>query len=336
MKRNLWIVLLLGLNSVVLGCLPAKFIREDSSVVSPRMDTQFVYLALEFLETGDRELLPRIAETCAARHLAAHAQRVSMAGSGPNAEELIEQVLTSASMADVDPEEIRAKLSLMETDRNAQLRCWNEAAAYLPRGALSEAVLFLTVGYDIGVAVSGQASLNLAHPHFAEKPEEIWFYCVHELHHAGFQKYNDMPALADIRTTRELADLIRYLTTMEGLAVHAARRWRTESGALESDSDYVALLDPERMDVYEKEFFRLYRSLAEVRPRPVEKGDWEILGRMSTVDRLWYRVGARMANRIQKELRRDVLIETIVEGPAAFFGLYAELTSKKSYDRGGP
>jgi len=297
------------------------------------MDTQFVHLALEFLETGDRELLPGIAETRAARHLAAHAQRASVAGSGPNAEELIEQLLTSVSMADVDPEAIRAKLSWMETDCNAQLRCWNEAAACLPSGALSEGVLFLTVGYDIGVAVSGQASLNLAHPHFTENPGEIWFYSVHELHHAGFQKYHDMQALADIRTTGDLADLVMYLTTMEGLAVHAARRWRTESGALESDSDYVALLDPERMDVYEKEFFRLYRGLAEVRPRPVEEGDWEILGRMSTADRLWYRVGARMANRIQEELGRDALIETIVEGPAAFFGLYAELAIKDSCDR---
>jgi hypothetical protein len=300
------------------------------------MDTKFARLALDFLETGDRELLPRIAETRAARHIATHAQRVSVKGEAPNARELAEQVLTSASIADVDPEEIRARLSLMETDPKAQLRCWKEAAAYLPKGAISDATLFLTVGYDIGVAVSGNASLNLAHPHFARKPEELWFYCVHELHHAGFQKYDELPRLVDIKTNYDLADLIRYLTTMEGLAVHAARRWRTEAGALDSDSDYVALLDPQRMDVYEKEFFTLYRGLAAGRLRLLEKGDWEILERMSTGDRLWYRVGARMANQIEKELGRDILVETIEEGPTAFFDRYAELAMKKSRDRGKP
>ncbi len=293
-------------------------------MVSLRIDARFAHLALDYLKAGDRELLTLIAETRAASHIAAHARTVSISGDAPTARELVEQLLTSTSMADVDLDEIRARLSLIEADRETQYRCWEEAAAYLPTGALSDATLFLTIGYDIGVAVSGNASLNLAHPHFAKKAEELWFYCVHELHHAGFQKFHELPRLADIKLTSDLVALIRYLTTMEGLAVHAARRWRTAAGALESDSDYLALLDQQRMDMYEKEYLALYCGLVATGPRLLEEGDWEILEQMSTGDRLWYRVGARMAYRIENALGRDSLIESVVEGPKAFFDRSAE------------
>lgn len=297
---------------------------------SPSIDTRFAFLALDFLQTGDRELLTSIAETRAASHLAAHARRVSISGVAPTARELVEQILTSPSMADADLDEIRLRLALVESDRERQNHCWEEAAYYLPQGALSDATLFVTIGYDIGVAVSGNASLNLAHPHFVENADELWFYCVHELHHAGFQRYHDLPRLADIKLTDGLLALIRYLTMMEGLAVHAARRWRTTIGALENDPDYLALLDNKRMDTYEKEYFMLYRDLAAEGARPLEKGDWEILEKMSAGDRLWYRVGAKMAYRIEKVLGREILIELIVDGSDAFFKRSTEASSAMS------
>ncbi len=290
------------------------------------VDSTFAYLALDFLETEDRELLNDIAETDAARHLAAHSRRVSLSGDLVDPFELVERLLTSPSISDINLEEVRTRLSSIEFDHTSQHRCWNEAAALLPVGALSGTVLYLTVGYDIGVAIAGQASINLAHPHFQENsPEELWFYIVHEIHHAGFQKYYPLPALADTRAISDLAYLVQYLTHLEGLAVHAARRWRTETGALEWDSDYEALLNSERMYFYEKEFFSIYRSLLDEGERPIENEDWEILGRMSTGDRLWYRVGASMADRIDKALGRRLLIATVEDGPDAFFDRYMEL-----------
>jgi hypothetical protein len=305
----------------------------ERSSKSPRVDTSFAFLALQFLQSGDEDLLSRIADTGAARHLATHAQRVSTSGDALSARDLVERVLTELSRArSVDRRALGDRLSWVEKNRSAQARCWDEAAAFLPRGALSRTVLYLTVGYDIGVAVAGEASLNLAHPHFAEDREEIWFYCVHEVHHAGLQRYHDLPVLANVKTTSDLAELIRYLTTLEGLAVHAARGWRTEAGALQADADYAALLDPERMDQYEEEFLKLYLGLVEAPPRPLEEQDWEIVERMSSGDRLWYRVGARMADRLERALGREVLIETVLEGPDAFFSRYGEFTDWKRED----
>ncbi len=220
----------------------------------------------------------------------------------------------------------------METNREAQVRCWKEAGATLPEGALADATLFLTVGYDIGVAVSGNASLNLAHPHFENDLNELWFYSVHELHHAGWHTYHPLPELSRVGTTRALAGLIRYCTAMEGLAVHAARNWRAEAGALSSDPDYVALLDAQRMDRYEAQFFALLRDLQAEEPRSLEEADWDILELMSTGERLWYRVGARMVYRIEQALGRDVLVEASLQGPDQVFNLYAELDISNARD----
>jgi hypothetical protein len=96
-----------------------------------------------------------------------------------------------------------------------------------------------------------------------------------------------------------------------------------------TDVDYAALIDPKSMDRYEEEFFRRYSGLVGASPRPLEEKGWEIVERRSSGDRLWYRVGARIAGRLERELGREMLIETILEGPGAFFSRYAEITDTK-------
>lgn len=46
----------------------------------------------------------------------------------------------------------------------------NDVLHYLPREFRFRGNLFLTVGYDIGVALASNASLNGAHPHFDGHP----------------------------------------------------------------------------------------------------------------------------------------------------------------------
>jgi len=303
-------------------------IMKGKPILPVKIDVKFAELAIEYLETGDIEILKRIARTHAAVFLAAHSRRISFSGDEPDIESLVEQLLSSSSMNDVSPDEVRSRLQMVKNDFNAWDRSISEAADYLPSGALLETVLYLTIGYDIGVALANEASINLAHAHFAANPCEMWFYIVHELHHSGFQKYHPLPMLRNIRTTRDLVDLIRYLTTLEGLAVHAARKWREDAEAMQADSDYLALLDEQRMASYEQDFFCLFNDLAKAEPRSLEDGDWSILERMSSGNRLWYRVGALMANRIEEELGRDAIVDTVLQGPAAFFDRYFELADK--------
>ena len=99
-----------------------------------------------------------------------------------------------------------------------QQMCLSEAVKYDPPDAKIEGKLFFTWGYDIGVAVWRIASLNLAHRSFREDRAEIWYYCIHELHHTLVMKNYPMPRLADVKDTRQFLELVQYLTFLEGRA----------------------------------------------------------------------------------------------------------------------
>jgi hypothetical protein len=49
----------------------------------------------------------------------------------------------------------------------------NDALRYLPAGFRFRGSLFLTFGYDIGVALAPNASLNGASPRFDGRPREL-------------------------------------------------------------------------------------------------------------------------------------------------------------------
>lgn len=61
-----------------------------------------------------------------------------------------------------------------------------ECLKYLPGNFNYSGNLFFTFGYDLGVVYGKNASVNLAHPQFIKDINEIKYYAIHELHHAGF------------------------------------------------------------------------------------------------------------------------------------------------------
>jgi hypothetical protein len=290
----------------------------------PKLDSSFARLSLDYLETGNATLLAQIADTAAARHIGMYARRISRTTEGPTDAELVKQVLDKVRAAGLDVPATRKRLQAIERDKASLARCWKEAAAYLPSGALDRSTLYLQVGYDIGSAVAGDASLNIAHERFTTNPREIWLSCVYEVHRAGVQQRHELPSLSQARRVSDLAALVRYFTFLEGMAVHAARGWRAQRNALRADSDYVALGDPRRMTRYEQEYFRLYNEIAGDSGM-LRETNWEIVQRMSTGDRLWYRVGALMAERIERARGREFLRRLVIEGPDRFFATYASL-----------
>ena len=285
-------------------------------------DFDFVDGALEYLATGDDATLQSVASSDAAMHLAVHASRVSLDGKEQSPREVTEGLLRPRREKAENAQAVRQLLSAVRQDARRQEACLSEVVAHLPEGSLTGARLYFTYGYDIGVAVSGNASLNLAHEHFLQDREEIWFYCVHELHHAGFQVFHDLPKLAELDTTSDLLGLVEYATQLEGTAVYAAWDWRERAGALAGDEDYRALLDNDLMARLEQEYFEIYDRLRSEPARPLVDSDWAILDRMSGGDRLWYRVGALMAAAIDTARGREELCRLVEAGPRAFIDAY--------------
>jgi hypothetical protein len=312
--------LLLSLTAVLpLSCLP----REDRELL-PVFDTEHVEGALSYLSAPSDEKLQRIAETAAARHLLKHSAVTGYYPADATASDITLDLLDQPTQPSVI-DGVRELLAEIRADPDRQRACLADASEHLPEGFRFPEPLYVTWGYDIGVSMDGSASINLAHPRFATDPEEIWFYCTHEMHHAGLTSLQPFPsAISEIRTTTEMLGFIRYATMLEGMAVHAAWDPRDEAGALENDPDYVALNEPTQMAAFERAYWDIYRYFETAVDRPLEEDDWQRIEALSDGDRLWYRVGAQMAARIEADIGASAYRKLPLSGPDAFFAHYRQ------------
>jgi hypothetical protein len=114
---------------------------------------------------------------------------------------------------------------------------------------------------------------------------------------------------------------------MEGMAVVAANQRRRDDHALADDPDYVALEDAKRMQADLASYFKDYDYLKGRGAQPADADAWAVIDRMSSGERLWYRVGAYMAQRIEASKGRDALVALVKRGPAQFLATYESLSS---------
>lgn len=288
------------------------------------IDYRFFELALDYLQAPDDSLIEQMADTPAVAHLLAHARAFGYDVPGGSAETLVRQLLHPAGPVDC-PDSLREVLSqaLPTIERKGWLA---DSLAYLPESARLGGTLFLTYGYDCGVAYPPNASVNLAFSWIRKHPAHAVYYCIHEVHHAGFFSLQPPPSLGQVRTCRQLLNAVEYLTQLEGMAVLAAYPRRAADDALEDWSgDYEALENGARMKELVSCYFEIHDSLKARMHEECGPEDMAVFDVMSGGDRLWYRVGCHMARTIEKEKGRAELNRLVESGPAAFFGEYLHL-----------
>jgi hypothetical protein len=178
------------------------------------------------------------------------------------------------------------------------------------------------------VALAPNASLNAAHPHFEGHSRELLYYAIHELHHVGFMTYSPPPRMADFKTCADVLRLIEYSTALEGTAVLAALGRRSAEHALGDDEDYVALGDDRRMAKDEERYFQDYDALKRRGIDAADKNAFAVIERMSGGERLWYRVGARMAARVERALGRPALIAIVTRQPERLVSTYRQVAGR--------
>lgn len=192
---------------------------------------------------------------------------------------------------------------------------------YLPERHRFDSTVYLNLGYD-NICYGCDVGVNLNHASFHADRREAVYYLMHELAHAGYVAYHEMPNLAAPRTYRELAGNVMFLTQLEGMGVLTPFRLRTAEDGL-GDPDYVALLDPKERDrrvcVYFEKLARLKSSPDTV----ITPEDLEIYNEFSGKPlRLWYVAGCHMAQTIEKTRGVESLRELVRKGYAAFFEAY--------------
>jgi hypothetical protein len=151
------------------------------------------------------------------------------------------------------------------------------------------------------------------------------YYLIHELAHAGYVRYHPLPELWNIGTNRELLDIVKFLTHLEGMGVISAFRLRvSENGLL--DNDYRILLNKtekaKRVDRYFEIVAKLESNLTELDEPP-----YRVFEEMSARDaRLWYIAGCHMAQEIERCYGIETLRNLVEKGSEEFFKIYMEST----------
>ena len=285
-------------------------------------DASFAQLALEYLRSGDSSALERLGKSPAATHLLNHARNFDYDVPKDSPEALVAHLLTPPEKHLKEMEACEQSLGFFSGPMLDDPHWVEDSLRYLPEDFRFHGSLFLTFGYDIGVAISPTASLNCAHSHFKGHPRELIYYAIHELHHVGFMTYQPPPKLSELKTCADLLRLVQYSTQLEGMGVLAAYERRRQEHALADDGDYVALENEPRMQrdemLYSEDFHYLERRAAQ----PADADAWAVIDRMSSGERLWYRVGARMAQRIERVSGQKALVELVKQGPASFIEAY--------------
>lgn len=292
-----------------------------------RFDARFAALALDYFRTSDRRFLDELALQPAAAHLLAHARNFDYDVPKDSARALVDALLAPAPDRARRIATCRESLAFFTGPMLEDPRWVQDALRYLPAGFRFDGSLFLTFGYDIGVAFPPNASLNGAHRHFEGHPRELLYYAIHELHHAGFMSLHPPLRFPDFKTCRDLLSAVQYHTQLEGIAVLAAWDRRRAENALAEDGDYAALEDSTRMAKDVAAYFRDYDHLARRGDEPLDADARAVVERMSGGERLWYRVGALMARRIEERLGRPALLASIAQGPARFLEIGRPLVS---------
>ena len=288
-------------------------------------DARFARTALDYVRQGTPALLDELADSPAARHLLNHARQFDYDVPKDSPRSLVRSLLAPSPELRAQAGQVERGLAFFTGPLVEDPHWVNDVLRYLPAGFRFRGSLYLTFGYDIGVALAPNASLNAASPRFDGKPRELLYYAIHELHHVGVNTYQPPPRISEIKTCADLLRLVDYSTELEGLAVHVARARRATEGALATDPDYVALEDPAQMLVLERRYDEQYRYLQGRGVEPVDQAAWAVLERMSSGDRLWYRVGARMAARVEQQLGRDALVALIAGRHPALVETYRRI-----------
>lgn len=321
-KTSAFILLVAALLLAVTSCT-----AENPAPLPDGFDFTHVELAIDYFDSPEEGSLESIAATPAAQHLKNHSDRTGYYPADFSALDITNELLKVAPSQKLMTD-VKGLIDYAQNNPERQKACIAEAAAYLPDSAQPKYPLYVTWGYDIGVAMDDRASLNFKHRHFLENPEEIWFYCIHEVHHTGVMQIHRMPALSSIATVEELYRFARYATYLEGLAVYSAWEARRDAGAERLDSDYQVLNDSEKREhivtVYREKLALLENDFE----APLTDAHWQLVEEMSSGDRLWYVTGAEMAAEIDERLGRDRLIEVTLQGPDAFFDTYQTLVSR--------
>lgn len=218
---------------------------------------------------------------------------------------------------------VRRAIDYLEKRLDHSTAWLREVKKLLPPGHRFENLtVYLTFGYDLGVVSDEHSvSLNLAHPQLYQHPEDIEYYLMHEVHHAGYLHYQNPPVLREIKTRREFRGAVMTLTHMEGMGMLTPLARRQKASSLQRDPKYRLVFDLQHIAALVLKFWRLWQNLDDLPNQLTTEDVRRTLENFGSPDQLLHLVGLKLAMEVQNRFGTSALVNTIEEGPERFFAL---------------
>lgn len=273
-----------------------------------KVDDGFARLVLQHA-SGARDARARLLQHPASAAILRH--RRLLGDTHTTVPSIVDDILAQSD----DARAVASMLDRLAGEREALSHHAELALEHLPPGTSLDGHIHLIVGYDIGIAAPPDVAINVAHAHFLANPSEVVLYVTHEAHHVGFMAARPPPSLAALDDPCVLREVVAYFTELEGRAVHAAHDPRARLGALAHEEDYLVYRDANLAAKVTARFAELWQRLQRLAPL----GDDDvgaIMKAMSSGERLFYRVGALVCDRIERERGRVALAMSVRDGEA--------------------
>ena len=290
----------------LVGCRTTRSVEHlEGARVASVIDLSFAERSLA--GAGVDELAGHPAVTALVRH-----QRMT-GNRHPDPRRIVTKILERLPDAD----RTAAVLAAWRAQAPALQAAMEAASEYLPTGSPGPQHLYAVIGYDIGVAAPPDVVLNAGHERFLADPTEGIYYGCHEAHHVGFLHHRVFPDVTALGEPGVLAEVVDFVTQMEGMAVHAARPLREQAGAMAADPDYSVYLSEEKASEVTAAWTAQRARCGTTGP---DTGDviGEVMDAMTSGGRLAYMYGAVVCERIEKGYGRAALVASILD-PTAFY-----------------
>ncbi|UCC81000.1 MAG: hypothetical protein JSW64_06485 [Candidatus Zixiibacteriota bacterium] len=220
------------------------------------------------------------------------------------------------------PEYISA-MKLAEIEKRFVDKAVPHLCEFLPDETdLSTTLYFTTKIMAAGFQRDGKIVINIIN-------QDLLNLFVHEIYHIGFSNIYKKYVTEEME--RDPVKLIHLMIQIEGMATYAAYKGLEEfpeTGDKERSLialDYELLSDQDEIKRLHSELIQLYRDVADLDSNAVRSRSWEL----GNNKRAYYVVGAFMAGTIDEKSGREVLVESIKQGPGAFFDAYNTVADDK-------
>jgi hypothetical protein len=194
--------------------------------------------------------------------------------------------------------------------------------SYLPEEADLNVTIRLTAFIPPNAFAWQDIILNVTSPYWKGKVENIWNLLVHELFHAGYSYYreaNEEEEHADVTAYKMLQNM-----HSEGACNYVAYQ-ALPLFPVSNNEDYEMLESQEDVERLLGVVNEAFSMVGEVDEDTLQKFVWEecVLGRA------YYVVGSYMCRVLDEKGGRELLMDTLAEGPLSFLKHYNALVDEK-------